>query len=46
LRAYYFGAAALSWFLHPILMMILTVAVVHVLYRREFTSRTLNAIVD
>jgi uncharacterized membrane protein len=43
LRAYYFGAAALAWFLHPVLMMILTVGVVNVLYRREFRSRTLMA---
>ena len=42
LRAYYFGVAALSWFLHPVLMMIMTVSVVYVLYQREFRSKTLQ----
>ena len=42
LRAYYFGVAALSWFLHPVLMMIMTVSVIYVLHEREFRSRTLQ----
>ena len=42
LRAYYFGVAALSWFLHPVLMMVMTIGVVYVLYEREFRSRTLQ----
>jgi uncharacterized membrane protein len=42
LRAYYFGVAALSWFLHPVLMMIMTVSVIYVLYQREFRSKTLQ----
>jgi uncharacterized membrane protein len=41
IRAYYFGLAALSWFIHPWLFMLLTVWVVLVLYRREFHSRLL-----
>jgi uncharacterized membrane protein len=36
IRAYYFGLAALSWFIHPWLFMALTVWVILVLYRREF----------
>jgi len=40
-RAYYFGLAALSWFLHPVLFVIVTVWVVAVIYRREFMSHTL-----
>lgn len=44
LRAYYFGLAALAWFLHPLLMMAVTLGVVHVLYQREFRSRTLQAL--
>ena len=42
LRAYYFGVAALSWFLHPVLMIVMTVSVVYVLQQREFRSKTLQ----
>jgi uncharacterized membrane protein len=42
LRAFYFGLAALSWFLQPYLFMTLTLLVVLVVYRREFHSRTLT----
>jgi len=41
-RAYYFGLAALSWFLHPILFALITIWVVAVVYRREFRSFTLT----
>jgi len=41
-RTYYFGLAALSWFLHPLLFGVITVWVVAVLYRREFRSHTLT----
>ncbi len=44
LRAYYFGVAALSWFLHPVLMMIGTVAVLYILHQREYRSRTLHVL--
>jgi uncharacterized membrane protein len=44
IRAYYFGLAALSWFIHPWLFMLLTVWVVLVLYRREFHSRLLRTL--
>lgn len=40
LRAYYFGLAALAWFIHPYLLMIATVWVIMVTYRREFMSKT------
>ena len=40
LRAYYFGLAALGWFVHPWLFMAATVWVILVLYRREFRSIT------
>jgi uncharacterized membrane protein len=46
LRAYYFALAALAWFLHPALMLVGTVWVIVVLYRREFASRTLKAMLD
>lgn len=43
-RAYYFGMAALSWFLHPVFLFPATILVVLVMYRREFRSRTLRAL--
>ena len=46
LRAYYFGLAALAWFLHPWLMIIATAWVVYVLYRREFHSKTMQALIE
>ncbi len=42
LRAYYFGVAALSWFVHPVLMIFMTVCIVYVLHQREFRSKTLQ----
>lgn len=45
LRAYYFGMAALSWFLHPWLMIAATAWVAYILYHREFASKTLTALV-
>ncbi len=44
LRAYYFGLAALSWFLHPALMIAVTLGVLYVLHQREFRSRTLEVL--
>ena len=44
LRSYYFSMALLTWFVHPIVFMISTTWVVGVLYRREFRSRTLAAL--
>jgi len=44
LRGYYFGVATLSWFLHPALMMALTLGVLYVLHQREFRSRTLEVL--
>lgn len=43
-RAYYFGMAALSWFLHPLFLFPATIVVVLVMYRREFRSRTMRAL--
>lgn len=42
LRAYYFGLAALAWFVHPYLFMVATLWVIMVTYRREFMSKTLK----
>jgi uncharacterized membrane protein len=44
LRAYYFALAALSWFIHPWLFILLTAWVVWVIYRREFRSRLLRTL--
>ncbi|MET0919270.1 MAG: DUF599 domain-containing protein [Burkholderiales bacterium] len=44
LRAYYFGLAALTWFLHPILFAVTTAWVVTILYLREFRSPTLKTL--
>jgi uncharacterized membrane protein len=44
LRAYYFGVAALSWFLHPALMIAVTLGVIYVLQQREYRSHTLEVL--
>ncbi|MDV7339436.1 DUF599 family protein [Terasakiella sp. A23] len=44
MRAYYFGLAALSWFLHPWIFVCATLFVVLVIYRREFKSKTLKTL--
>jgi uncharacterized membrane protein len=44
LRAYYFALAFLTWFLHPLLYFVSTILVVSVLYRREYRSRVLRAL--
>lgn len=41
MRAYYFGLAAISWFLHPVLFMAVTALVIAITYRREFRSHTM-----
>lgn len=46
LRAYYFGLAALGWFLHPVLMIGATAWVIYILYAREFKSDTLKAMIE
>ena len=46
LRAYYFGLSVLGWFLHASFFMLATIAVVVVLYRREFHSETLHSLLE
>jgi len=36
-----FALAAMTWFLHPLLLVAATTMVTMVLYRREFASRSL-----
>jgi uncharacterized membrane protein len=45
LRAYYFGLAALAWFIHPYIFMAATAWVVFVTYRREYRSGTLKNLI-
>lgn len=44
LRAYYFALGYLCWFISPWLLMLASVVVTAVLYRREFSSRVLRAL--
>lgn len=46
LRAYYFGLAALAWFVHPLLFIMATGWVVFVTHRREFRSQTLSTLAN
>ena len=45
LRAYYFAMGALAWFVNPLLLIASTIWVVVVLYKREFHSKVLEAMV-
>lgn len=42
LRSYYFGLAALAWFIHPYFFMAATAWIVFVTHRREYHSKTLE----
>lgn len=44
LRSYYFSMAALGWFFHPILLIVMSLFIVHTLYVREFKSKAVRAI--
>ena len=44
IRAYYFSMAAVAWFLHPLALVVAATWVACVLYRREFASSTLDAL--
>lgn len=46
LRAYYYGLAVLSWFLHPLLFMAVTCWVVYEVHRREFRSKAVNNLAE
>ena len=43
IRAYYFGLAAVFWFIQPWVFVAVTTLIVGVLYRRDFRSQTLTA---
>jgi uncharacterized membrane protein len=44
LRSYYFAVAAICWFFHPLLFIVMSIWVVYTLYTREFNSKTVMAI--
>lgn len=44
LRSYYFALAAMCWFIHPLLFMLMSLWVVYTLFRREFNSKAVKAI--
>jgi len=44
LRSYYFALAAMCWFIHPILFILMSLWVVYTLYNREFNSKAVKAI--
>lgn len=46
MRGYEFSLAALAWFIHPLVFVFATLLVSAVVYRREFSSRTLKAMND
>jgi uncharacterized membrane protein len=46
LRSFYFAMALLAWFINPLLFMAAVTLVVWVLYRREFHSGTLKALLQ
>ena len=46
MRAYYFGMAAVTWFIQPWLFIAVTTLVVAILYWREFRSSVLRSIRD
>lgn len=46
IRSYYFGLAAMSWFLQPWLFFVTTTVVAVVLYRRDFASSVLATLVQ
>jgi uncharacterized membrane protein len=44
IKAYYFSLAALTWFISPLLMVILGFIIIYILYRREFKSNTFKVL--
>ncbi len=45
MRGFEFALAALAWFIHPVFFISTTILVSLVIYRREFASRTLKAMI-
>ena len=45
MRAFEYALAALAWFIHPFMFIFATILVSLVIYRREFASKTLKAMI-
>lgn len=45
LRSYYFALAFLSWFIHPVALIVACTWIVTILYLREFKSKTLGFLI-
>ncbi len=46
MRSYYFALSIVGWFIHPLLFIVFALAVMRILYLREFKSRSLKTLVD
>jgi len=46
MRGFEFSLAAMAWFIHPFVFIFATIFVSLVIYRREFASRTMRAMID
>ena len=46
IRAYYFSIAPMAWFIHPLFLIAATAIVTFALYRREFHSPILSALIS
>ena len=46
IRAYYYGIAALGWFLHPAVFILATLWITWILYKRDYHSKTLHVLRD
>ena len=46
LHCFYFGLAALSWFVHPVLLICCTTLIIVVLVRREFFSQAMSTLIE
>lgn len=46
IRAYYFGLAALSWLVNPVLMAVFSISVLLILFHRDFQSAARRAMVE
>ena len=46
LRAYYMAFAAIGWFFSPLVLIVATAGVMWILYRREFHSESVLALLN
>lgn len=46
MRGFEFALAVMAWFIHPLVFIFSTILISLVIYRREFASRTMRAMID